>query len=185
MRYIKQLPIAALVLSFAFTFTACKKDKDDNGGSPGPSAPVTCKVNGTAWNSLGQNDKVIVLGDTANGVDAILEEDTLSISAVSVKGTDSTMIILTAVVDADRIGTYTLSVASGNLGMYIPGLDVGSFIGTITGYLQYTTGTLTISSYDAGKKTISGSFSFNMDHPDAGEPDYNITEGSFRDLNLR
>jgi hypothetical protein len=107
----------------------CKKDDDDNGGSS--SAPFSVTIDGTKWTPV-----------TSTGVSML---GVVTITAVDTKTSVS------VVLGNSAKGEYVIGTVGGTAEVSYTKTDVNqSFYGS--------SGKVTVTSHDTGKKKISGSF---------------------------
>ncbi|MCC6818880.1 MAG: hypothetical protein IT245_08315 [Bacteroidia bacterium] len=168
-----------LFMALTLTLGACKKTED-----PAPSnttaktGTVKCKVDGQAWES-NTASQLVNFGDSMiPGVSAGLEGDTFSLMAFRSRSTDTSLILLNAVLSPSRLGTYTLNTEEYSM-FYFNSIDPLALFATLFGYTSSST--LTITKYDASSKKMSGTFTCTMT-PSGGGTDIKLTEGEFTDL---
>jgi hypothetical protein len=192
----------ALITLCSFLIFSCKKD--DNTTTPPTPTPavnngVICKIDGVSWS--GDKSKTFTIdGDTYSGAEISYGDSTLDFFAVSVIGTDTSMITGTiGNVPPSVIGTYNLSFANdGERSMlFIKKFAPVEFsLNVLLAYLGYVgvgtpgtqTGVFKVTKYDAATKKISGEFNFKQVSPPDAQPPLptiTVTEGKFEDLTLK
>jgi hypothetical protein len=155
----KKIITLALLAAVMIASTSCKK-KSDSTDTSGTSPSLSMKFNGTSW--------------TATTISAAYLSYNTSTTITTLKsGTSDQFVLIYA---GKGTGTYNFgddeAFGSGNIGSV-------SF-STVTSF--YPTGSVIVTSYDATKKLISGTFSFTSDKKDASS--FNVTEGKFDNVPL-
>ena len=149
-----------LIVGLVSFFFACEEDEDDNnGGTPTPSGAtsMTAKVNGASWTAM------------AEGIGASLDSDgSLTIIAVGVAGTDTTLIALGT--EAPQGGPFQLDTLSSNENSASANL-----------FFVATSGEIAITAHNANTNTVSGTFNF-VTGEFFGSPGYTVTEGVFNNV---
>jgi hypothetical protein len=164
--------VSALAL---MTVTSCKKEENNNNTpTPTNSGIASCEVNGKSWTS---GKTATYLGaDSLPGCEAVIVGDTMTF--ISTNFTDSSVILAQLVLKPGRTGTYAGTTSAEGAMLYLPKFDQFSLL---QAFLSYTTTySMSITQWDAGSKTFSGTFNLNM-VSNTGGSGYNITNGKFSD----
>lgn len=143
------------------TVLSCKKDDPITPQDIITNASMTAKIDGVAWTSLSRltiqkNGYFLISGTSSEG----------QLIEVTVKGITP--------------GTYNFTVSMDSASAQCGSIYKPSVNNTDSTYISKS-GQVIISSIDAEKKLISGSFNFVVTKLDV---DKNITEGKFKDLNF-
>lgn len=168
-------------LSVLLVFASCQKEitgeiitSSESAGSTGStnstSGNMQAKIDGTLW--VANKGAGASFSTAANGLPALL-----NISGVS---TDNKIFTIT-VVDSG-VHVYTLNDNVMAAGAFIDSSSSNPFaFATNQGPAGVTAGTVSVTSIDKVKKTISGTFSFKV-YRQMDSTQKTITEGSFTDL---
>jgi len=165
----------------ALIFTGCKKKEDpapSNNNNTTPSGVLVCKVNGKAWQSDAASKMTTFVGDPTKSTEVVLEADTMNIIGIQIKNNDTSAILMSVVLKAGRIGTYTSSSVVN--GFYVAGTEINDLLTSALGYTSSTS--FEITKFDAATKKFSGKFSITMTGSSASFPNYTVTEGTFTDV---
>ena len=170
------------LLTFTLFLSSCKKTEDDvvPPASAAKTGIVTCKVNGTSWESDARTQNTFFIDTIVPSVGATVDGDTLSILAFRTKPGDSTMIMMSVLLTSTKTGTYTMTGTDYNI-FYLPSTNIMALFTTLFSYTA--TSTLNITKYDAVNKKISGTFSTTMT-PSSSGTKYTVTDGAFTDVVL-
>lgn len=173
---IRNFKLTALaILTIAFAFSSCKKKDDSPAPSSNSGAKITCNVNGKNWSSKSASEKINMQDSFVYGVNATMEADTLEMVAISVDGADTSWILITGTLNPNKLGTYTQDDVAA---IYFPSFDALTIFNI---FMNYTiTSSVTITKYDAAKKTISGTFNISMET--SSGTNYTVNSGKFDDI---
>lgn len=145
---------------------------------------ITAVVNGANWSSSQGNYK---LGNRTitDGASAFVSTgDTLTIVGVQVQGTDTTAIMLSVKLKADKVGSYQLrtgTAGDGKAYFFPDGISANDLRETREQYSTgITNGELQISKYDLGEYRVSGNFGFSMSA--TGETTYTVIAGEIENV---
>lgn len=172
------------LVSIGLGLSGCSDDDIPNpapGGNTQKS--MSAVVNGIDWEASGGNYR---LGSRviSNGASAFVETgDTLTIIGVQVQGTDTTAILLSIKLDADKVGSYRLRSGTSGDGKayFLNGLSEASLRETKEKYDGgITNGELRVSQYDVANYRVSGSFGFSM--AATGETTYTVVAGEIANV---
>lgn len=164
---------------------SCSKDPVTNNNNTGSTAgKITCKVNGSAWASDGQDKFYYPNGDTLVGTIATLSNGELSIQGTRVLPGDTSTIGINLVLTPAKTGKYegTFDINAADGALYLPNRNFLELLGIIMTYTN--TYSVTLTKVDTANKKVSGVFTISMKSPD-GTKNYMITEGAFTDLDLK
>jgi hypothetical protein len=170
------------LLSFTLFMSSCKKT-EDTPSTPTPAAKtgiVTCKINGTAWESDVRTQNTFFIDTIVPSVRATLEGDTLSLLAFRTRTGDSSALLMNVLLSPSGIGTYTMSSSDYNI-YYLPSTNLQALFTTLFTYTASSS--MTITKFDKANRKISGTFNTTMT-PSASGATYTVTDGAFTDLYL-
>jgi hypothetical protein len=184
MKTIKNILLMTAVAGTLFV-ASCTKEPVKTTTTSSTTGVLTCKVNGTAWQSEPASKMYITPSDTGYGTSASIFNGELGIQGVKIIGADTSRIAMQLVLTPAKTGTYSgvfnLQAADGAL--YLPKSDMNTLFAIVMGYTNSYSVTLT--KVDESKKLVSGVFTITMKAPTGqGLPDYIITEGKFDDIKL-
>lgn len=143
-----------VIVALTFIAGSCKKDSNDDGT---PVTKMSCKINGTTWNSLTQitqyyDHKFIITGTSMDGK----------------------VIVIT--IFGDTKGTYNLQVGELESGAtYSPSILSTDIYASLSG-------SVVLSNVDTNNKKISGTFQFTAAKANELNNQISITNGEFSDL---
>jgi hypothetical protein len=164
------------ILTIAIAFSSCKKKDNPPPSNPTSGAKVTCVINGKTWSSKSANEKINMQDSFMYGVNATMEADTLGMTAISVDGADTSWLLISGTLNSNKLGTYTQEDVAA---IYFPSFKAEDILNV---FFNYTvTSSVTITKYDATKKTISGTFNITMTPTSSGTT-YTINTGKFDDI---
>ena len=188
----------SIILVFTLLVFSCKKKEDPkptNNGGTTTNLGASAKIDGTAWNA-DKSKMYEILGDLYNGVVFYVdtEDSSAEFNAISVNGTDTSMII--AFFDLPRgidgiVGTYNLDFETENNALFIKKFFPTTFDNNaLIALLTYTdggtqTGAFKITSYNASTKKVSGEFNFTQKCSASANPQLpfiTLTDGKFEDI---
>ena len=164
---------------------SCTKEPVKTTTPTGTTGILTCKVNGTAWQSEAASKMYIVDGDTSYGTGAEIVNGELSIQGVKITGSDTSRVVMQLVLTPAKTGTYsgTFSLQAADGALYLPKSDMSTLLAIFMGYTS--TYSVTLTKVDQANKLVSGVYTITMLAPAGqGMPDYKITEGKFDDIRL-
>ena len=170
------------LLSFTLFMSSCKKTEDP----VTPSTPtaktgiVTCKINGTAWESDARSQNTFFIDTIVPSISATLDGDTLSLMAFRTRAGDSSAFLMNVLLTPTRIGTYAMSSSDYNI-YYLPSTNTLALFTTLFTY--NATSIIAITKFDKANHKISGTFNTTMT-PSASGTTYTVTDGAFTDLYL-
>jgi hypothetical protein len=168
------------LLTITLFMSSCKKTED----TVTPSTPtaktgiVTCKINGTAWESDARTQKTFFIDTIVPSVRVTVEGDTMSLLAFRTRTGDSTAFLMNVLLTPARIGTYTMTSTDYNI-YHLPSTNMLALFTTLFTYTASSS--MTITKFDAVNKKISGTFNTTMT-PSSSGTTYTVTEGKFTDL---
>ncbi|WP_345158980.1 DUF6252 family protein [Pontibacter saemangeumensis] len=144
---------------------------------------ITAVANGADWASSKGNFKLGTRTVT-NGASAYVGAgDTLTIIGVQVQGADTTAIVLSVKLEAEKVGSYRLgngTTAEGTA-YYLTRISGDALQETKETYNGgITNGELRITEYDASDYKVSGDFGFSMSAP--GETTYTVVAGKIENV---
>ncbi|RDV15076.1 hypothetical protein DXT99_10395 [Pontibacter diazotrophicus] len=160
----------------------CSKDEIPDPVSS-TSSGISAVVNGVNWEASSGNYK---LGSRTitNGADAFVGTgDTLTIIGVQVQDGDTTAIMLSVKLSADRVGSYRLRGGTSGDGTayFLDGVSEAALQETKEKYSGgITNGELQITQYDAANYSVSGNFGFSMSA--TGETTYTVIAGEIENV---
>lgn len=171
------------VLLFSIILLAGCSDNEVPDPAPSTQGSITAVVNGAAWASSEGNYKLGARTITKGASAFVGTGDTLTIIGVQVQGTDTTAVLLSVKLSADRVGSYTIRNSP-------DGRANGYFLTKITGNALKETkerysagimnGELQITDYDASNYKVSGNFGFSISS--TGETTYTIVAGKIENV---
>jgi hypothetical protein len=170
------------LLTFTLFLSSCKKTED----TVTPTTPaaktgiVTCKINGTAWESDARTQNTFFIDTIVPSVRASVEGDTLSFLAFRTRTGDSSGLLMNVLLTPARVGTYTMTTSDYNI-YYAPSTSLMALFTTLFSYTA--TSSMTITKFDKANHKISGTFNTTMT-PSASGTTYTVTEGAFTDVYL-
>lgn len=170
------------LLTFTLFLSSCKKTED----TVTPTTPavktgiVTCKINGTAWESDARTQNTFFIDTIVPSVRASVEGDTLSFLAFRTRTGDSSALLMNVLLTPARVGTYTMTTSDYNI-YYVPSTNLMALFTTLFSYTA--TSSMTITKFDKANHKISGTFNTTMT-PSASGTTYTVTDGAFNDVYL-
>jgi len=185
MKAIKNILLMTAVAGTLFVASCTKDPVNTNNTSNASTGVLTCKVNGTAWQSEPASKTYITPSDTSYGTNAAIVNGELSIQGVKILGSDTSRVAMQLVLTPAKTGTYsgTFSLQAADGALYFPKSDMNTLLAIVMGYTN--TYSVTLTKVDESKKLVSGVFTITMKAPAGqGLPDYTITEGKFDDIKL-
>lgn len=179
----KLFPIFAILgIVTMLTFSSCSKDNSSANSpsqnvDPTKKGVLTCKINGTMWQSLLGNNSFAQFNDT----------NRLIIGGLKVVGSDSTAVVISLLLTPNKIGTYSGILNSAapipSYCLYYPNLKESTVMQIVINYK--VTYIVNITKLDTVNGFISGTFSSTATAPaGSGNPNYTITEGVFTDVRI-
>jgi hypothetical protein len=175
--------VFALSVSAVLMMAGCSDDDMPDPGSGHTQSGITAVVNGADWASSRGNFKLGTQTVT-NGASAFVGAgDTLTIIGVQVQGTDTTAILLSVKLNADKVGSYRLrsGAAGDGKAYFLTDFSEAALQETKAKYdIGITNGELRISKYDAANYSISGNFGFSM--AATGETTYTVIAGEIENV---
>ncbi len=170
------------LLTFTLFMSSCKKTED----TVTPSTPtaktgvVTCKINGTAWESDARSQSTFFIDTIVPSVEASIDGDTLTLMAFRTRTGDSSAFLMNVLLTPTRTGTYTMTASDYNI-YYLPSTNVMALFTTLFSYTASST--MTITKFDKANHKISGTFNTTMT-PSSSGTTYTVTDGAFTDVYL-
>lgn len=162
---------------------SCTKDPVTTTTTTSTKGVLTCKVNGTAWQSEPASKMYIVAGDTSYGTGADIVNGELTIMGTKIIGADTTRLYMKLVLTPNKTGTYSgvFNIQAADGALYFPKSDNTTLLGIVMGYT--CTYSVTLTKVDQANNLLSGLYTITMLAPAGqGLPDYKITDGTFDDI---
>jgi len=184
MKTIKNILLMTAVAGTLFV-ASCTKDPVTTNNTTSTKGVLTCKVNGTAWQSEPASKIYITPSDTSYGTSAAIVNGELSVMGIKISGTDTSRVVMQLVLTPAKTGTYsgTFSLQAADGALYFPKSDNTTLLGIVMGYT--CTYSVTLTKVDQANNLLSGVYTITMLAPAGqGLPDYKITEGKFDDIKL-
>jgi len=149
-------------LSATFLMTSCKKKEETTPTTTTPTKTdyISMTVNGSAWESDARTKNISFFGTPTPSILATVDADTLTMFAYKTAASDSSMVWVGVVLNANRVGTYTLD-GTDNYVAYTNGSDFTTAFMKLFAYDGFS-GTLNITEFDTVNKTITATFTANM-----------------------
>ena len=184
MKTIKNILLMTAVAGTLFV-ASCTKDPVATTNTTSTKGVLTCKVNGTAWQSESASKMYISPSDTSYGTAAAIVNGELSVQGLKITGNDTSRVVMQLVLTPAKTGTYsgTFSLQAADGALYFPKSDNNTLLSIVMGYT--CTYSVTLTKVDEANHLLSGVYTITMLAPSGqGLPDYKITEGAFNDLKL-
>jgi hypothetical protein len=182
MKTIKNILLMTAVAGTLF-ISSCTKDPVATTNTASSKGVLTCKINGTAWQSEAPSKMFISNNDTSYGTAASLIKGELTIQGMKITGADTSNIGIVLVLTPAKTGTYagTFSISAADGALYFPKSDITTLMTIAATYTS--TYSVTLTKVDEVNKLVSGVYTITMLAPAGqGMPDYKITEGKFEDI---
>lgn len=144
---------------------------------------ITAVANGADWESSNGNYK-LGTRTVSNGASAYVGAgDTLTIIGVQVQGTDTTAIVLSVKLSAEKVGSYPLRNGTAGKGnaYFLTGISGNALQETKERYnAGVTNGNLQITEYDPANYSVSGNFGFSMSA--TGDTTHTVVAGKIENV---
>jgi hypothetical protein len=181
MKKINLVAVAALFVGAMFV-QSCEKEPTTTTPTE-TKGVVSMTVNGKSWTS-NKNGEMLVNGeDTLYGVEAVLEDGIITLSATNFK--DSSVVGFNFVLTPAVTGTYAgkADFTADDYAIYAPKADVMTLLTLLMNYdIQYS---VTLTKVDKVTGLCSGIFTITeTDNAGTGMGNFNITAGKFTDVKL-
>lgn len=168
--------LSKLLIGVLFTFAIASCDKESTSTTttvdPNKKGVLTCKINGTLWQSEDNGSMAVMM-----------DSNVLAVFGIKKNGSDSTFVVISLNLLPSKTGKYegTANVLGGNYVLHYPSKSQNSQVEIAFNYV--TTYTVNLTKYDMLNRRVSGTFSNIQKAPaGSGKPDYILTEGTFTDV---